>query len=153
MSQSRASRHLSVACLGVLALGGVSAYAGEPAQPQACAAKWSSVGSADVDGDGLADDVIVRTCGDIGAIGVMIDKKMRVIEFPLHTQAQFGVCGATLTATLGDRTEGPLEAFGDYPPGYKDCPNCAEITVDDGDCDPLHFYWRKDTQTLDWWRL
>lgn len=153
MPQSSRFRPLNVAFLGVLAFCGVAAFAGEPTQPQACATTWSSVGSIDVDGEGFPDDVVFRTCGDIGAIGVMIGKKMRVIEFPLHTQAQFGLCGATLTTTLGGRTEGPLDAFGEYPPGYEDCPNCAEITVDDGDCDPLHFYWRKDTQTLDWWRL
>ena len=135
-----------------LATIGRPSFADEPPKLGKCANAWRAVGTADMDGDGKPDQIYLGACVDKGGFAVVILGQMRVVEFPISRQAQFGMCAKPVSATPGPRTEGPLEATGQYPPAYQECSECAEVTVSDDQCDPMHFYWRNDNQTIDWWR-
>jgi hypothetical protein len=135
-----------------LATTGSPTFADEPPTLGQCANAWRAVGAADMDGDGKPDQIYLGVCADKGGFAAVIHGQMRVIEFPISRQAQFGMCAKPVSATPGRRSEGPLEATGQYPPAYEECPECAEITVSDDECDSMHFYWRNDNQTIAWWR-
>jgi hypothetical protein len=113
---------------------------------------WRAVGTADTDGDGKPDPIYLGTCGDTGGFAAVVQGLMHAIQFPINSQTQFGMCAKPISATTGRRTKGPLEATGQYSPGYEECPQCAEVTVSDDACDSMHFYWRNDNQTIHWWR-
>jgi hypothetical protein len=149
------SRHHAKAALAVsfLALTLCASVSVADAAAPANSCQWHEAGTADLDGDRKPELVEMRTCGLKGSVRATIQGHARSIEFPIGSQDQFGVCGTNLSASLASRSSGPLDAFGAYPPGYDACLDCSEITIEDGDCDALHIYWRDDVKSFDWWRL
>lgn len=114
----------------------------------------SQVVTADLNRSGLLDSVQLGTKpGSIGLLIQIDSKSLPIIVIPIDGSKQFGICpGSTPRITVVPQSEAPLNALGATPSGYEICPECVEIVVSGGECDPIHFYWSKKAKELLWWR-
>lgn len=109
---------------------------------------------ADLDGNGKPDRIELGQSEHNLAIKLHLNGMAHpVVTIPIDGAKQFGVCpvGAARLSVQA-RTGAPNEALGAYPPGYQECMECKEVVLSAGECDPLHFYWNKQANKLDWWR-
>jgi hypothetical protein len=111
--------------------------------------------SVDLNRDGAIDQAALglqqAKVGLVLQIGGDTDPK--VIEIPINAGKQFAICpGDEPKLEVRPQSEMPENAFGEKLPGYEICPECFEIVIDNGACDPLQFYWDMDSAELTWWR-
>jgi hypothetical protein len=74
----------------------------------------------------------------------------RMLRFRLGTGRQDTLCATpvrieTRPLVCADRDSGPI-------PGCTPRPGCLALSMVDGRCDAVHFYWDADQQMLRWWR-
>lgn len=117
------------------------------------AATWNkkSRAVADVTCDGQHDTVFLGSENGKVLIAIIPGKhpsKPDVLTFLIRRDRQDAFCAPPtriITAPLNCETEaGTL-------PGCKVVKGCQEFSVDDGQCDPLNFYWDSTHQSLRWW--
>jgi hypothetical protein len=112
--------------------------------------------SVDLNRDGKTDSAALGLHKSKVALALQISghEEPIFVEIPVDAGQQFGICsGEEPQITVDRQSEAPVEALGENPPGYEICPECFEIVVDDGDCDPLQFYWDVLANGLSWWRV
>jgi hypothetical protein len=111
--------------------------------------------SVDLNRDGQADRAALGIQKGQVALAVQMTGRDApiFIEIPIDGSQQFAICpGAEPHITVEEQSAAPLDALGENPAGYEICPNCFEITIDDGECDPSQFYWDVLSNQLSWWR-
>ena len=121
--------------------------------------KWDQSTSikVDINADGVPDTAMLGYSEQAAAVGVILgppsaDPKVLDLQFPFVGNDQFSTCGRPKGLRVHPTSEGPMEALGVYPEGYRICARCVEMEVIGGDCDPLMFFWNHKANTLDWWR-
>jgi hypothetical protein len=114
----------------------------------------SLIVEADLDRSGQVDSAQLGIAAEsIGLLVTVNSKPLPVIDIPIDESKQFGICpGTGPSISLATQSDAPLNALGETPRGYEACPDCIEIVVGGGECDPLHFYWDTITNQLAWWR-
>jgi len=120
--------------------------------------QWHSnrIVSVDLNRDGLIDQAALglHQAKVVLVIHVGGDMEPSVIEIPIDGGKQFGICpGDEPKIAIRLQSEMPENAFGEKLPGYEICPECFEIVIDTGACDPLQFFWDMDSKQLSWWRV
>jgi hypothetical protein len=128
-------------------------------QTQVPGFKWDPSTSIEVDinADGIPDTAMLGYSEHAASIGVILGPpsagpKVLHLQFPFVGNAQFGTCGRPKGLRVHPTNEGPMEALGAYPEGYRICARCVEIEITGDDCDPLMFFWNHKANTLGWWR-
>lgn len=128
------------------------ATAADPAAPY----QWppSLTVELDLDRSGRTDSARLGIAQDSIALLVSLDSQsLPLIEIPIDGSRQFGICpGRPPEIRVVARSEAPGHALGETPQGYEICPDCFEIVVSGGECDPLHFFWNGEVEQLNWWR-
>jgi hypothetical protein len=118
--------------------------------------KWDSnrLVSVDLNRDGSTDAAALGTQRNQVALAVQVaGHDSALVVIPIDAGQQLGICsGRDLSISAQEQSEAPSEALGETPEGYEICPKCFEIRIDDGDCDPLQFYWDVIANKLNWWR-
>jgi len=117
--------------------------------------KWDSnrLVSVDLNRDGSADVAALGTQRGQVALAVRIaGQDDGLVVIPIDAGRQFSICPGDPSISVQKQSEAPSEALGDTPVGYQICPKCFEIRIDEGDCDPLQFYWDVVANKLSWWR-
>ena len=145
MKRIRAARCLLLLCVSA------AVYA-----DQAGPYEWpdSLVVVTDLDRSGQLDSAQLGIGADSVALSVKVNSKpLPTIEIPIDGSKQFGICpGSAPSISVIAQSDAPLNALGEIPRGYENCPDCVEIMVSGGECDSLHFYWDTSTNELGWWR-
>lgn len=122
-----------------------------------CAASDAAVQviSRDVTGDGEADQVCWRTRRDAEAwvqLQVSVNGREAYALFPAHRALQFAVCSIESIKVHVDPWAKEANEFF----GLDKSPGPIAITVSDGECDPIHFFWSDEGDdgkpTLIWLR-
>lgn len=115
---------------------------------------WDQSITADLDKNGQQDVAKLRTTDRSVFLSIKLNSRdMPIIEVPIDGSKQFAVCpGPKLRMKLGLQSEAPLNALGEWPRGYAACPECVEIEIIGGECDPIYFYWNQADGKIDWWR-
>jgi hypothetical protein len=111
--------------------------------------------SVDLNRDGKTDSAALGLKDTKVALVIRISglEEPIFVEIPVDASQQFGVCSTEEPQiTVENQSEAPIDALGENPHGYEVCPDCFEIVVSDGDCDPLQFYWDTLANGLTWWR-
>ncbi len=108
---------------------------------------------ADVTCDGQQDVVVVGRQADAVWLGVV--EKSRpgtaplVVRFPVGAKDQGTFCSKPTKIT---KTEMVCANEGGKLPGCVPVKNCAAFDVVEASCDPFHFYWDSERNSLTWWR-
>lgn len=117
---------------------------------------WRSslVVEADLDRSGVVDSAQLGISDrSVGLLVAINSRPLPVIDIPVDGSKQFGICpGSEPSISIAPQSEAPLNALGETPQGYEICPDCVEIVVGGGECDPIHFYWDTIANRLAWWR-
>ena len=75
-------------------------------------------------------------------------RRLKILEFAVDPRKEAGICGEPATLSLE-----PLDyGLGYDLPGLSKSRVCKGLALEDGRCDPIHFYWNHLTQQLNWWR-
>jgi hypothetical protein len=119
--------------------------------------QWNAtrVVSVDIDRDGAVDRAALGLRTDTVALLLQLggNKEPLVTEIPIDAGKQFGICaGDDRQISVHQQSDRPQNALGENPPGYEQCPECFEIEIGGGDCDPIQFYWDVAANQLSWWR-
>ena len=118
-----------------------------------------SVISIDINADGITDWAALGYTEKIAAVGVVLGvksgkPKATFMDFSRGGNYQRGMCGRKAKLVSSKQTEEVEQALEEMPEGYKICPRCFEIKVEDnGGCDYIYIYWNHKAKDLDWWRL
>jgi len=136
---------LALACLARAAFAG---EAGVYTWPPSLAVEM------DLDRSGTSDSARLGVADKSVRLLLTIDSKpLPAIDIPIDGSKEFGICpGSEPSMSVIPQSEAPLNALGESPHGYEICPDCTEIVVGGGECDPLHFYWDTVADKLAWWR-
>jgi len=69
----------------------------------------------------------------------------------LSGQASNYLCGSEAELSIENLVKPPEEEVGILE-GYKESKVCKGLNVDDGKCDPFHFYWDHKNKEFSYWR-
>lgn len=115
--------------------------------------------SADLNCDGVADRARLLYPKDAQQVVVELtlggDLGVSKLRFGLNDSGrQNALCGSTAQLEATGSDAAALKAiFGELPRGYRAGEQCAELVLEDGQCDSIHLYWDHARQHLNWWRL
>jgi hypothetical protein len=108
---------------------------------------------ADVTCDGQEDVVVVGRGADAVWLGVVEKSKPTAaplaVRFAIGAKDQGAFCGKPKKI---EKTEISCTNEGGKLPGCVPVKGCSAFTVVEDSCDPFHFYWDSERQSLTWWR-
>lgn len=112
---------------------------------------------ADVTCDGQPDTVVIGRGADAVWLGVV--EKSKPTAAPLAVRFALGAMGGAKDQgafcgkpTKIEKTDIVCSNEAGKLPGCVEVKGCSAFTVVEESCDPFHFYWDSERQSLTWWR-
>lgn len=109
---------------------------------------------ADIDCDGKADSVFVGRSTDQIDVAIIraATPVLEGVPFGTHGGAQDAMSSSKARLTLESLDYDPRDADMGEIPGFLRSKTCQGLNLDDGDTDPVHFFWNHTSHHLGWWR-
>ncbi len=111
---------------------------------------------ADIDCDGITDEILIRYNETEFQIKVVPSstKVPSTLNFGLGDPGkQAALCGTEVTIRFYESNSDSIkEEFGEVFGGYQSHPGCFDINLYGGECDSINIFWNHDSKRLNWWR-
>ena len=160
----RQSMRVSSSILFVCALASATSYGGQlttavalekliKAYPKT---SWSPTPvRIDIDCDGKPDYAFIAQTTKKVWVGVVRGQEnapVSMLSFGESPTSQDGLCYLPAKIEIESLDYDPTDAVGELP-GFTRSRICTSFKLSGGECDSFHFFWNKNTNLLEWWRL